>query len=202
MKITRSQLKSLIKEEMDRMLEFNPAKLTATVAAKSASAADKGSGQATANPEGPERTGMVNLDAMDERDLMAAVQLISYNSITKDSVPQELGKPWGQGKEGANYLTRAIAHMAVANRLSDERTATLEIHWLLKAGEGAPTLSITAVKATPSTNQHPDVPADKLQKMAEEFMASINAANLSAQHADGAVTLSADQPFITQYNLS
>tara|TARA_B100000131_G_scaffold316956_1_gene358034 strand:+ start:1830 stop:2438 length:609 start_codon:yes stop_codon:yes gene_type:complete len=202
MKITRSQLKSLIKEEMDRMLEFNPAKLTATVAAKSAVAQDEPRGQATANPEGPERTGMVNLDAMDERDLMAAVQLISYNSITKDSVPQELGKPWGQGKKGANYLTRAIAHMAVANRTSDERPATLEIDWLLKAGEGVPTLSIEAVRATQSTNQHPDVPEGKLQKMAEEFMASVNAANLPAQHAGGTVSLSVDQPFTTKYDLS
>lgn len=39
MKITRSQLKSLIKEEMDRMLEFNPARLNAKMAAKAAAAA-------------------------------------------------------------------------------------------------------------------------------------------------------------------
>jgi hypothetical protein len=209
MKVTRSALKSLIKEEMNRINEAplsgaaaQAAKQTAVMSAEDSD--ESGDGAADAHPPDQERAETVELDKMQGSDLAAAVKLMIAGSITKAAIPQDLGKPWGGlGKSnfaGGNHWSRALKWIAIANvRGPGDRTAKLVVTFVVKPSPDGVMLSIAKIET--SGDSRIGSP-EKLQNMADELMNSVNAANLHAKSANGTVSTAEDNHFILTYNLS
>jgi hypothetical protein len=207
MKIARSTLKSLIKEEMNRINEAPSAGTSVQAAEDSDESGD--SEQATANPAGQERTAMVYLDKMEESDFAAAAEIMIVHSITKAAIPEAApGKPWGANNGGGNPWHRALKYIAIANvkgPAAEKRSARLEVTFVVKPSPDGGILSIASIETSGDSRKGSP---EHLQNMADELMNSINAANLRARRKlwsgkDIIYTVTEDTDFeiIIPYNL-